>query len=315
MKIMLVGEPMGLFIANEQGPLSRVSCFTAAVAGAELNVAIGLSRLSHDVGYLTKLGRDPFGRRILDTLEKNRIDPGLISFDESRNTGFMLKSKVSRGDPEISYHRRGSAASRLCRDDIDRLDFDGYGFLHMTGIFPALSPSALDAAEYLMDTARRGGMTVTFDPNLRPQLWESPRVMADTLNRLAGYADVILPGAAEGEILTGSGDPQRIAAFYLSRGVRTVVVKTGSKGAYAATAEGGFSVPGFPVARVVDTVGAGDGFAAGVISALAEGLPLYESVRRGNAIGAIQVMSVGDNEGLPTREQLEDFMKQGGCVE
>lgn len=312
---MLVGEPLGLFIAGEEGSLSQVSCFTAATAGAELNVAIGLSRLSHSVGYLTKLGRDPFAERIVNTMNKNSISTSLVTYDETRCTGFMLKSKKSKGDPEISYHRQGSAASQLCREDIDSLDFSGYGFLHMTGIFPALSPSTLDAAEYLMQKAKAQQMTVTFDPNLRPQLWESQTMMVETLNRLAGYADVILPGIAEGRLLTGQDTPEQIAEYYLSRGIRQVAVKTGSDGAYAASAEGGARIPGFLVKQVVDTVGAGDGFAAGVISALVEGLSFPDAVRRGNAIGAIQVMSVGDNEGLPTRQALADFMHEGGCKE
>jgi len=307
---MLVGEPLGLFIANEEGELGSVSSFTAAAAGAELNVAIGLSRLGHQPGYLTKLGRDPFARRIVRTMEESGIDTSLITYDGSRPTGFMLKSRVSAGDPEIHYFRRGSAASELSREDMARLDFGEYGFLHITGIFPALSAAALEAAEYLMRTAREDGLRISFDPNLRPQLWESREKMVETVNHLASLADVVLPGVSEGEILTGRKAPEDIAAFYLSRGAKAVAVKTGGKGAYAATEKDCCTVPGFPVEKVVDTVGAGDGFAVGVISGLAEGLTFSEAVRRGNAIGAIQVMSRGDNEGLPTRTQLEAFMER-----
>ena len=82
----------------------------------------------------------------------------------------------------------------------------------------------------------------------------------------------------------------------------------GGKGAYYASSSSSGYVPGFPVETIVDTVGAGDGFAAGVLSALREGLSLEDAVRRGNAIGAIQVMSLGDNDGLPTREELDAFM-------
>ena len=89
-----------------------------------------------------------------------------------------------------------------------------------------------------------------------------------------------------------------------------MVVKLGGKGAYyARKGEAGF-VPCYTVKKVVDTVGAGDGFAAGLLSGLMEGLPLQSAVLRGNAIGAIQVMSRGDNDGLPTRAQLDAYMKE-----
>lgn len=309
-EFVLAGEAMALFIAREEKPLEEVTQWESAIAGAELNVAIGLSRLGHRASYLTALGDDVFGRMIRAFLKKNNISDALAFTNPDRQTGFMLKGKVSRGDPPIQYFRKGSAASALgVEETASCLDGREGGFLHMTGIFPALSESALAASEALMRAAREKGMTVTFDPNLRPQLWKDQRTMAETLNRLAGYADVFLPGVKEGKILCGEETPDGIAGYYLARGVKTVVVKTGAKGAYAATKDERVEEPTFRAEKIVDTVGAGDGFAAGVISAMAEGLPLRECVRRGNAIGTLQIMSVGDNTGLPDREQLERFMR------
>ena len=95
-------------------------------------------------------------------------------------------------------------------------------------------------------------------------------------------------------------------------GVQNVVVKLGAQGAYYSESGGeSGQVPGFPVRQVVDTVGAGDGFAAGVVSALAEGLSLREAALRGTVIGAIQVSHKSDNEGLPTKERLEEVIRAG----
>lgn len=309
-RAILVGEPMGLFIAQNEGPLDQVSSYSMAVAGAEFNVAVGLARLGHSVAYLTRLGDDPFGKRITHVMNENGIGSEFISYSDSRTTGFMLKSKVSKGDPEIFYFRKGSAASVISRNDVEKLDFSGCTYLHLTGILPALSESARDTAFYLIEKARENGMTVCFDPNLRPQLWKDQETMIQTINAIAAKADYVLPGEGEGEILCGSRDPKVIAGFYRNMGTANVIVKLGSKGAYYENAEVSGFVEGFPVEKIVDTVGAGDGFAAGVISALMEGKDLSAAVRRGNAIGAIQVMSVGDNDGLPTREQLAKFMGQ-----
>lgn len=310
-KFLLIGEAMGLLIAQQEGPLDEVSSWDSAVAGAELNVAIGLARLGHQVRYLTSVGEDPFGKQIERILRENQIDGSLVGRDSHHSTGFMLKGKVSHGDPPICYFRRNSAASAMTPQDVERLDLTGLsgGIFHMTGIFPALSATALQSILRLAEAARSNGMTISFDPNLRPGLWESEQKMVETLNLIGEKADILLPGYQEGEILCKTRDPEKIAAYYLDRGVKTVVVKLGAKGAYGATRTGGFYSPGFRASQVVDTVGAGDGFAAGVLSALAEGLSLENAVSRGNAIGTIQVMSVGDNTGLPNREGLEQFMK------
>ncbi len=299
---------MGLFIAQEEGKLSDVSGYSMAVAGAEFNVAVGLARLNLPVTYLTRLGEDPFGQKIVRTLQRNGIGSEFVSFSKERSTGFMLKSKVSTGDPKIFYFRKGSAASTLSKEDVDRMDFSGYGFVHLTGIFPALSESTKEASFYLIKKAREHGLTVSFDPNLRPQLWPDTETMVQTLNEFAALSDYVLPGEAEGELLCGDRDPRKIGQFYLERGAKAVVTKMGSRGAYLMTEQDQELVPGFSIEKVVDTVGAGDGFAAGILSALMEGKNLYEAVRRANAVGAIQVTSIGDNDGLPSRAQLAGFM-------
>ena len=149
------------------------------------------------------------------------------------------------------------------------------------------------------------GKTISFDPNLRPVLWKSEAEMVEKLNRLAFQADWVLPGLKEGVILTGQQSPEGIADFYLQRGVKAVVIKTGPDGAWYKTASGeqGAVAP-VKVDNVVDTVGAGDGFAVGVISALLEGKTLQQAVQRGNKIGSLAIQVPGDSEGLPTREGL-----------
>ena len=305
---LLVGEPMGLFIAKEVGDLENVSEWDFATCGAELNVAIGLSRLEHKVGYMTKLGNDPFGKRIAANMRENNISTDLIRYTDDRFTGFMLKGKVLEGDPGIFYFRRNSAASTLNGSDVDALDFGEYDWIHCTGITGALTDSTREALDHLEKKARSCGMTFTFDPNLRPQLWPSTKVMADYMNMMAAKSDIFFPGIKECNICIGEDDPEKAAQKYLEMGCKCVVIKLGAEGAYYATKDESGYVEGFKVEHIVDTVGAGDGFAAGVISALKEGLSLKDAVRRGNAIGAIQLTSKGDNDGLPTRQELADFM-------
>lgn len=309
-KVLLIGEPMALLIADQVGPLEEVERFTRKLAGAEVNVAIGLTRLGHEATYVTRLGQDPFGTYIKATLETEGISTEFITFDDAYKTGMMLKGKVLDGDPHVAYYRKGSAASKITPEQMDKIDLTGFDLVHMTGILPALSPVCRAATKRLMERAKEAGIKVSFDPNLRPTLWESKAVMTQTLNDLARLADIVLPGVEEGLTLMGSADPAKIADFYQELGAKQVVVKVGPEGAYVRDGESSTMVPGFKVDTVVDTVGAGDGFATGVISGVIEGLSFNEAVLRGNAIGSIQVQHASDNEGLPTREELKAYMKK-----
>jgi len=170
-----------------------------------------------------------------------------------------------------------------------------------------LSASSFELLDHAANVMKHAGKKISFDPNLRPVLWKSEAEMVEKLNRLASMADWVLPGLKEGQILTGQQNPEGIADFYLTRGVKAVVIKTGADGAWYQTASGEQgTVAAVKVDNVVDTVGAGDGFAVGVISALLEGKTLHQAATRGNRIGALAIQVQGDSEGLPTRAQLDE---------
>lgn len=307
-EILLVGEPMGLFISQETGEFEDVDGFYLKIAGAEFNVAVGIQRLGHKPSFMTKLGDDPFGRKIIKAMKEYGIATDLIINSEERPTGFMFKSKVTTGDPKIFYFRKGSAASTLSGKDVENLDYSKYDIVHITGITPALTKDTKEATEMMIKKAKENGLTISFDPNLRPQLWNSQEEMRECINNFASQSDIFLPGINEAKILIGETDPEKIAQKYLEMGAKAVVVKVGADGSYYANQEEQGFVKGFKATEVVDTVGAGDGFAVGILSALREGKSLKEAALRGNAIGAIQVMSIGDNEGMPTTAELEAFM-------
>ncbi|THU04050.1 sugar kinase [Lampropedia puyangensis] len=301
--VLTVGEPMALFMATETGPLHAVGQFARVAAGAELNVAIGLCRLEVSAGYITRVGQDSFGEFLQAEFAKEGIATDYVRVDDQHRTGFMLKTRSDDGsDPQIEYFRAGSAASYLSVEDLPSTFPARH--LHVTGITPALSASSKALVLALIQQARTAGARISFDPNLRPRLWPSQVAMVETLNHIASLADVVLPGVAEGQILVGSSEPERIADFYLQAGAKQVVVKLGPEGAFYKDADQSGVAAGVSVERVVDTVGAGDGFATGVISALVEGLSLPEAAARGNAIGARVVQFPGDSDGLPTRAQL-----------
>ena len=304
--VVTFGEAMMLLVADRAGPLEQAQSFFKRSAGAETNVAIGLARLGLNVGWASRLGTDSMGRYLLAAMASEGIDCSHVVCDATQSTGFQFKGQVNDGsDPPVEYHRKGSAASHMGVADIDEAWLLSARHLHATGVFPAISASTLPATRKTMELMRAAGRGVSFDPNLRPSLWASADIMRAAINDLATRADWVLPGLEEGRFLTGEDSAEGIARFYRARGAKLVVVKLGSKGAYFDHAGGSGHVPGFPVVEVVDTVGAGDGFAVGVISALLEGLSVEQGVRRGAWIGARAVQVLGDSEGLPTRAELE----------
>lgn len=305
--IITIGEAMAMFVATETGPLEEVEHFIKRVAGAELNVATGLARLGFNVGWVSRVGNDSHGRYVLNCLKHEGIDTRAVTIDDRYATGFQLKSKAENGtDPIVEYFRKGSAASHLSVEDAGYTGFSSARHLHLSGVAAALSESSLALLNHAATRFRTQGKTLSFDPNLRPVLWKSEAIMVEQLNKLAFQANWVLPGIKEGEILTGYRQPEAIADFYLDHGVDCVAIKTGADGAWFKTAQGEQgSVAACNVSLVVDTVGAGDGFAVGVISGLLDGLAMRDAVRRGNTIGALAIQVQGDSEGLPTRTELE----------
>ncbi|TDP63733.1 sugar kinase [Roseateles toxinivorans] len=305
--VVTFGEAMMMLVADRPGPLELAEAFHKRTAGAETNVAIGLARLGLRVGWASRLGADSMARYLLNAMQGEGIDCSHVVCDPAQRTGFLIKGRVTDGsDPPIEYHRKGSAASQLGPDDIDAAWLTAARHLHATGVFPALNANTYAAAERTLQLMRAAGRTISFDPNLRPTLWPSTERMREGINALAAQADWVLPGIEEGKLLTGHDTPEAVARFYRGLGAKLVVVKLGPDGAYYDSDLAGTGhVAGFPVAQVIDTVGAGDGFAVGVISALLAGRSVAEAVKRGAWIGARAVQVLGDTEGLPTRAELE----------
>lgn len=303
--VLLIGEAMGLFIAEDFGDFEDVKNFSKGVAGAEINVAIGLSRLGFDVSYVSKLGQDPMGCYIKNFVDSEKVDTRHLIIDTENDTGLQIKNKVSEHDPVVYYYRKNSAFSTIHKDELAAIDFSDVRLFHITGIPLAINETTREAVYELARRAKEANCLITFDPNLRLTLWENEETMVEVINEIAKYADVFMPGISEGALLTGYTKPEEIADFYQELGVNTVIIKDGGKGAYYKEKDKSLElVSGVEVEKVVDTVGAGDGFAAGVISGLLENLSIADCVRRGNVIGSIQIQHQSDNEGLPTREEL-----------
>ena len=305
--LLTLGESM--VSLRSAGPLSTGGPLTMHVAGAESNVAVGVARLGHSVSWTGVVGADPHGEFILRQLRgegvrlQHREDP-------TRRTGVMFLEQRTADVTRAFYYRSDSAGSTLSREDVDRALQPGARILHLTGITPALSPEARKAVEYAAERAAAEGLVVSLDVNYRSKLW-SREEAREVLTPLVRHAGILI--ASDDELDLVATAPARVddpdsreaamAAELLELGVQEVVVKRGAAGADVHSPNGRWEASAVSVTSI-DTVGAGDAFTAGYLSALLDGADIPGRLQRGVLAGAFAVSTVGDWEGLPARGEL-----------
>ncbi|USG64659.1 sugar kinase [Brevibacillus ruminantium] len=311
MDVVTFGETMVLFTPESTGLMRYAHTFSRKFAGSETNFAIGLARLGHRVGWISRVGDDELGKALLSFVRGEGIDTSCVRFDPEAPTGVFFKELRNASDINVYYYRKGSAASRMTSADLDEAYLSRARFLFVSGITPALSENCREMTLDAIRMAKAKGLTIVFDPNLRRKLWSEEQAR-ETLLTIASQADIILPGVSEGAFLFGESDPHKLGQLFLDAGAKLVVLKLGKAGAHYFTPDENRLMPGFHVERVVDPVGAGDGFAAGFVSGLLDGLPIADAVVRANAVGAMVTMVNGDIEGLPERSDVKRFIEATG---
>jgi 2-dehydro-3-deoxygluconokinase len=298
--VLTLGETMAAF--RMDGPLRLGGTARLSVAGAESNVSIGLARLGHPVSWVGVTGADEPGELVRRTLRAEGVDLSLARVDPSAPTGLILFERRLPGVNRVTYHRAGSAGSRLAAADVAAA-FGGErpvpALLHVTGITCALGPGPYEAVRTATRLARAAGTLVCLDVNHRQRLWSVADAGA-ALRPLLPDVDLVVASDDELAVLTDATEP--IAAL-LAGGVGEVVVKHGADGATSHREAGTVHRAARPV-RAIDTVGAGDAFVAGLLSGVLDGLDAGERLDRAVLTAAFAVATDGDWEGLPTRADL-----------
>ncbi|MEV3859937.1 sugar kinase [Streptomyces sp. NPDC050095] len=289
-EVICVGETMAQVTPADGERLEHSRAVRLAVAGAESTVAQHLADLGHRTAWASRVGDDPFGRRITAAVAARGVDVTGAVTDPDAPTGVYFKDPGPDGT-RVHYYRAGSAASRMGPADADRIDLTGVRLLHLSGITPALSAGCAQLVRHLMERAAATGTLVSFDVNYRPSLWSSGTEAAGALRDLAARADIVLVGRDEGESLWGAATADELHAFLAPRG--TLVVKDGAVGV-TEFADGTREFVPAPAVEVVEAVGAGDAFAAGWLSGLLRGAPAAERLALGHRLAGRTLRSIED---------------------
>lgn len=322
--VITLGELLIDFVPTTSGvSLKQASEFKKAAGGAPANMAAGLAKLGVSSGFMGKVGDDSFGHFLSDTLSELGVDVSNLHFSTEARTALAFVSLRKDGEREFLFYRHPSADMLLSPEEVDEPYIRTAKAFHF-GSISLISEPSRSATLHAVQIASESGMLITYDPNLRLNLWSSPQAALDGIMLGWQWANVIKVSEEELAFLisrdvnslTGSWHHLETAARALWHNrLKCMVITLGKKGCFYLTLETSGYVQGFSV-KAIDTTGAGDGFMAGLIKGLLASERKYENegqlrevCRYANAVGAITTTQRGAIPALPTATQVDLFLK------
>lgn len=305
--VITIGETMVSFIPSEHGALRYVTDFKKKIAGAESNLAIGLSKLGHKAGWISRLGKDELGYYVRNWIRSEGIDTSYVMFDGEHRTGLMIKETNFSKESKVYYYRENSAASFLCKDDLPLEYLKKAKVIHLTGITPVLSDSCKQMVDFLMEFGKENNILISFDPNIRKRLWKG-KDLRKYMESISLQSDIVLLGLEEAETLFHTRQINQIVEKLKNEGrAKYIAIKDGGKGAWVSNTVDTIKIPPYPC-KVLDPIGAGDGFNAGFLAGILQKESLEICGKMGAIVGALATETTGDTEGYPTKELMDSLL-------
>ena len=291
------GEAMALFLASDTDSVLTARTYTRSTAGAEGNVAVGVTRLGLSAHFFTLMGNDQLGSAVLADFAAEGVDVSGVKRVDSFSSA-MIRNPGTTAPVEASYLRKGAAASLMTPSDLDQQVIAQSRWLHATGITCAISTNAAETVSAGLESARKHGIKKSFDLNIRRKLWseEEARVV---LEPIARDVDLLIGGEDEYCAIFGTSDGQEALRIAASRNNSVAIMTKGPEQLTYAVG-GALTTIHPPQVKSVDPVGSGDAFTSGVISGLLAGLTVSDAIAQGTISGARVASQFGDWAGLPS---------------
>lgn len=297
--IVALGEAMVEFNEARAG---GARTWLQGFGGDTSNMAIAAARLGARSAYVTRVGNDAFGRRLVALWNDEGVSTEGVAVDDDAPTGVYFVSHGGEGH-EFSYLRGGSAASRMMPASLPFGLLRASRVLHVSAISQAISTSACDACFAAIEAAHAGGAQVSYDTNLRLKLWPLARAKAIIVETLR-MADWALPGLDDAKLLFGRDDPSHIVDACHALGSAIVVVKLGPDGCVVSDGVRREHIDGVRVAAI-DATGAGDCFDGAFAARMVAGDDAFTAARYANAAAAIATTGYGAVAPLPRAADVD----------
>lgn len=308
-EIITLGETMAALTPKETGYLHYIRDYGMRIAGAESNLAIGVCKLGHSAAWISSLGADELGYFVNNSIRAEGVDTHYVKFDPHHRTGLMLKQMLPGKETSVFYYRENSAAANMQAEELHEEMFAEGKVLHLTGITPVLSDSCRAVVLKAIEFAKRAGLKISFDPNIRKKLWKDTD-FTPVLKEIVKCSNILMLGLDEAQILYGSSEKEEIVkAFFENEAAEYLAVKDGKNGAYVADRQGGHTILPHPC-KPVDPIGAGDAFNAGFLCGLLEQRTVQEAGKIAAIAGAMATESFGDIEGYPSRISIQHILDE-----
>lgn len=278
-----------------------VDGISMTIGGDALNESTIITRLGHKVGLMSCIGVDVPGWFVINHCKANDIDTTYIKQDPDKVTSINVGLVAEDGERTFITNRQGSLW-KFCYEDLDISALKNAKILSFASIFnnPLFDNKALVS---VFSKAKEEGMIICADM-VSPRLNEKLEDIKEAL----GYVDYFFPNFEEACGLTGETEEEKVAEVLYGCGVKNVVMKIGKRGCYIRNAEGSMIVPACKGVTAIDTIGAGDNFASGFISALLEGKDLRDCAVYANCTAAVSVQYVGATGGVKDKQMVEDML-------
>ncbi len=317
--IICLGEALIDMFSTKVGvPLEEVPGFVPVPGGAPMNVAIGLARLAVNSGLISKVGNDPFGKLLLNTLSQNRVDISQVKIDRYSRTTLAFISIRKDGERDFCFYRNPGADTMLNVEEISGEYIKKAKIFHY-GSISMISEPSYSATLKSVDYAKKYKLIVSYDPNLRLSLWGSEKQAKDRIIEGLPNSDIVKVNTEELEFIAGISDLKEGTKALLRYGPKVVVVTRGKEGSFINNGKNFAGVEGYKV-HAIDTTGCGDGFTAGMLAKFLEKIKQGDSpfnlgseemkdiLRFANATGAITATKRGVIPSLPTQEDIRIFL-------
>lgn len=299
--ILCFGEPMFEFSWVEKDTIRP------GIGGDVSNTAVAAARAGARAGMLTHLGTDGFGDHILKLYADEGIDTSRVVRKDDAPTGLYFIEYGHDGH-RFSYRRAGSAASRFTPSDLNPQMFDQIGVLHLSGITQAISETSCDASIRAAELARAAGARVSFDTNLRLNLWTAQQA-TEAMNKILPLVDVVFPSIEDAEALLGISNAEEICNRFLSFGLDMVVLTLGERGAIVATSDGQQLIDAFP-ANLRDATGAGDTFDGAFLAEYSRSKDALGAARFACAASSLSVEHAGAVASIPRQDAIQARLRR-----